>query len=390
MYLFSNNKTECCGCKACEAICPSSCITFSEDEESFVYPVRDLIQCTECHLCERVCPNSAAVDRHKPRQSKVAVHKSNEAIDNSSSGGAFTAICENLLPLNYKIYGAKLDAHLNCIFDDSDHSNGYEVFRKSKYFQSDTNGVYQKILNDLKKSRKVLFSGLPCQNAALVLYLKNKRISTDNIILIDILCHGVASQAMFDSYINEISEAYGKTVQAVIFRNKKPINGQIDSRSIEVVFNDDSSKVLGIADCSYLLGYHTRLFYRQSCYKCPFADTKRVGDVTLADAWGIEDRYPEWDSRSGVSMIFANTSKGEKLLESISTSNMESKDIELAWAISRNDTLRGATEMHPKRNKFFKSWKKQGFSMAVKKYAIPSLYHRIINRALRIVKRLIQ
>lgn len=46
---------ECCGCSACEAICPKQAICMEPDEEGFLYPVVDLQKCVECYQCERVC-----------------------------------------------------------------------------------------------------------------------------------------------------------------------------------------------------------------------------------------------------------------------------------------------------------------------------------------------
>lgn len=49
------NKSECCGCTACSAICPVGAITMEDDEEGFLYPVVDAKLCIYCHACERVC-----------------------------------------------------------------------------------------------------------------------------------------------------------------------------------------------------------------------------------------------------------------------------------------------------------------------------------------------
>ena len=45
----------CCGCSACEAICPQQAISMEEDEAGFLYPVVDLLKCIRCFQCERVC-----------------------------------------------------------------------------------------------------------------------------------------------------------------------------------------------------------------------------------------------------------------------------------------------------------------------------------------------
>ena len=46
---------ECCGCSACEAVCPKQAIRMENDEEGFLYPVVDLAKCVRCMQCEQVC-----------------------------------------------------------------------------------------------------------------------------------------------------------------------------------------------------------------------------------------------------------------------------------------------------------------------------------------------
>lgn len=52
----NNSKKDCCGCTACSSVCPKNCITMTEDNEGFFYPVADGNSCINCGLCEKVCP----------------------------------------------------------------------------------------------------------------------------------------------------------------------------------------------------------------------------------------------------------------------------------------------------------------------------------------------
>lgn len=387
MYLFSNNKEECCGCKVCATICPKQCISFSKDDETFVFPNRNLEQCINCHLCESICPVSVINqnDKRLPISSYVGIHKDVVIVNNSSSGGAFSAICEYLCSIGFKIYGTILNEKLQCVVEDSESIGGYSQFCKSKYIQSDTNGCFEKIKADLLLNKRVLFSGTPCQCFALKGFLKKKQIifNENNLIYVDILCHGVPSQTLFDNYIKELEEKNDDVVLDFVFRNKKKINNIVNSRSVEVIYKR-KKELHDIVSCSYLRGYHTRLFYRLSCYNCPFASATRVSDLTLGDAWGVEDIYPPLQSLKGVSLILVNTKNGENILGKI---NMNLLPIDLQWAISSNDTLRNSTKMHPKRNKFLKYYSKKGFTKAVKRYSIPPLYKRVINKCIRFIQR---
>lgn len=55
--------------------------------------------------------------------------------------------------------------------------------------------------------------------------------------------------------------------------------------------------------------------YRESCYQCAYANTSRVGDLTVGDFWGIAKSHPNFNSPKGVSSVFVNTEKGQKLFE---------------------------------------------------------------------------
>lgn len=58
IVLFTE-KSECCGCSACMAICPQRAITMSEDEEGFLYPLIDEKNCVRCRMCIRICKDGS-------------------------------------------------------------------------------------------------------------------------------------------------------------------------------------------------------------------------------------------------------------------------------------------------------------------------------------------
>lgn len=55
--------------------------------------------------------------------------------------------------------------------------------------------------------------------------------------------------------------------------------------------------------------------YRESCYRCVYVNTRCVGDLTVGDFWGIAKSHPNFNSSKGVSSVFVNTEKGQKLFE---------------------------------------------------------------------------
>lgn len=73
----------------------------------------------------------------------------------------------------------------------------------SKYVEVDTALPFSKIKEQVQEGKLVLFSGTPCQVQAVNLFLKNKKY--DNLILVDLLCYGVQSPAIWEKYISEHS-----------------------------------------------------------------------------------------------------------------------------------------------------------------------------------------
>lgn len=54
--MLYKEKSECCGCSACYAICPKRAISMVKDEEGFEYPHIDVERCIGCLMCLSVCP----------------------------------------------------------------------------------------------------------------------------------------------------------------------------------------------------------------------------------------------------------------------------------------------------------------------------------------------
>lgn len=88
----------------------------------------------------------------------------------------------------------------------------------SKYFQSDTAGIYKRVLELLKRNERVLFCGTPCQVAALRAYLGREY---ENLYLLDFICKGINSPKAYIAYIEELEQKYKSTVKCVRQKSKK-------------------------------------------------------------------------------------------------------------------------------------------------------------------------
>ena len=82
-----NKKQDCCGCTACEAICPKDAIVMKEDNEGFLYPTVDKSRCVECNACYMVCPiQSPVTEEEKPQKAYLVQHSDEKVrLDSSAS-----------------------------------------------------------------------------------------------------------------------------------------------------------------------------------------------------------------------------------------------------------------------------------------------------------------
>ena len=62
------DRSECCGCTACAAVCPRDAVAMEPDEEGFLYPVVDAARCVGCLACERACVFKAALTKRWDRR----------------------------------------------------------------------------------------------------------------------------------------------------------------------------------------------------------------------------------------------------------------------------------------------------------------------------------
>ena len=366
------NKEKCCGCRACEQICPKKCIKIFEDKNGFLYPKIDEERCIHCNMCKKVCPmiNSEKV-KNKEGKAYALIHKDKYVIEHSSSGGAFTAIAESIANEyegNYAIYGATMDKRLRVKHIGITNIEDIHLLQKSKYIQSDMKDVFYRIKDDLNANKTVLFVGTPCQVAAVKLYTQN--IKKGKLILIDLVCHGVPSQKIFDQYIQSLEKKENETIVNYEFRKRYKLLNIIDSSSIMYTLEKEE-KYKNIYKYSfedeYMKAFYDGLTYRPSCYSCPFATAKRTGDITIADFWGIAKRNPKLNPQKGISLVTINNVNYNNLCEKLRYSvNTREEDYKLA--IENNNSLRRPSKKNNYYEDFLRELNKGDFCEIVNKY----------------------
>ena len=192
-------QNKCTGCGMCTNICPEQAIKLKEGLHGFVFPIIDESLCINCGLCEIKCPSNLEKQCRSTVQEVYAAWNHDKKVrKESSSGGIFTLIAEKLLEEGGVVAGVAWDEQFHPHHVMCDNVNDLEKLRGSKYSQSNTGDIYRIIKHELSTGRKVLFSGTPCQNAALKSYLGKDYY---NLFMVDLVCHGVPSNKILDDYL---------------------------------------------------------------------------------------------------------------------------------------------------------------------------------------------
>ncbi len=305
----------------------------------------------------------------KENETWYAVKHINEKIRlDSRSGGVFTAISDYVLESGGRIYGCKTADDFIAIHTYADTKEERDTFRGSKYIQSDMGDTFKNVIKDLKSGRIVLFSGTPCQVAALRRYVTiSCPNSQKNLILLDIVCHGVPSPKVWKCYLNWIEGKKKKEISAVEFRNKKDF-GWADH--VESIYFKDSS-VFHSTYFRYLFYRHSIL--RPSCYKCPYKG-EYFSDITIADCWGIEKMNTTFHDNQGVSLVIINSEVGENIFQKVRT-NLEIMECK-AKDMLQEPLLKPCKEPD-NRQEFWNDFNSLKFEKIIKKYAKDSFKVRI-------------
>lgn len=309
-----SDKLNCCGCSACAQRCPKQCIKMAEDEEGFLYPKIDISKCIDCHLCEKVCPVINQDEPRTPLNVYAAKNQNNQIRLDSSSGGIFTILAEQVINAGGVVFGACWDEEWNVKHDYAECLDNLSKFRSSKYLQSIIGDNYLKAEQFLKSGRTVLFTGTPCQIAGLKHFLRK---DYDNLLAVEVICHSVPSSGIWQRYLEERLQTlrWSKSdIKHISFRNKK--TGWKGYSFIIENKNGNAFSELGSKN-AFMRGFLADLYTRPSCQACPAKQLKSGSDITLGDFWGIDSLMPEIDDDKGVSAIIINTEKGRKALHSV-------------------------------------------------------------------------
>ena len=363
---INSQMNKCTGCGACKAACPVGAITLKQNEKGFVYPVIDKEKCIQCKKCVTVCPVNGCFANEETTCAYAFKRKETEKLLESQSGGAFAVLAEKILSEGGVVYGASLDEACKVTYLRVDNLEDLGKLKGSKYVQADLNNTYTSIQEDLKE-RKVLFSGTPCYVAGLTQYLG--RQNTDNLLTCDLICHGVPSPAVYESHLTYLKERFGKEITDFNFRDKKQSGWHTHMET----FTENKKKK--VEENTYASIFYTDACLRESCYSCSYANAERVADVTIGDLWGVEKVFPDMDDNQGVSLVLANSAKGQAVLQEVFAKEaVEFRQTELASCMQRN--LNKPTKRPSNTEEFWNEYLSSDYKKIVRKYGQLNLYNQ--------------
>lgn len=344
--------TACSGCGACLAVCPREAISMSTGALGALYPQIDEAKCIHCGKCMDVCAFQAPKVGHKPLKAYAAVGQCDEVVKNSASGGVFASVAGACLKENACVAGAVMtwsdgQADVKHILASDEES--ISQLQGSKYVQSRAWNSYQDVLQAVKRGSLVLFSGTPCQVAA----IRKLTGDAENLVTMDLICHGVPSLNLLNEAAAILEKRLGGKVEHLVFRDKtteKQFCARVDTCRKQT----RNRWYLRARLFPFYQLFLEGNIYRDSCYCCPYANLERISDITVGDYWGIQQFHGEQIARGEMpdrkdwSCILVNTEKGQKFLEQYGNTLClyESRP---EWVAAQNGQLNQPSRFTPER-----------------------------------------
>lgn len=338
----------CTGCGSCAAICPQNCITMTADAEGFRYPQADNARCVDCGLCLSACPVQTALPVSDHVTALAAKNKDAQARKRSSSGGIFTALAEHILTVGGAVCAAAYTENFSVKHVIIREIAELPPLRGAKYAQSVADTCFPALKTLLDSDIPVLFVGTPCQTAGLRAYLGREY---DHLLLVDMICHGVPSPAVWHTYLRELETRTGAPIEAIDLRNKSTGWSRY-GYSVEIQYKTGIKDTHTQSQDWFMQGFTGDLYLRPSCTNCAFKGVQRHSDLTLGDCWGIWEIDPLFDDDKGTSLLLIQSEKGANIWAVIRDA-FDWMALETETAVRYNPSAVHCATPHPRRAEFF-------------------------------------
>lgn len=352
--VFDLKTSNCSGCGVCCEICPMHAIEMVKNECGFSFPQIDANKCISCGKCKRLCEGLAEVNSIK--KAFILRHSQAPVYDASQSGGAFTLFSDYILSNSGIVYGAHLNDRFSLSHIRATSEEERNLMHGSIYIQCDAYKVFNKVAADLEQDFNVMFIGTPCQVSGLKKYLKDKRVKTEKLFLVDLLCHGVASTDVWKKLIAYYEEKCGYALSKIDWC------GSNEQTRPYFTFRFGKKS---ITDSQFKKLYYSNLMMRTSCYQCPFTKLERSGDVSIGDATGIRVSDNDFYNPKGTSLVLINTYKGMTVWESVKR-NANYREVNIGNYLQ--ECLRESAKTKRNPDEFWQDYATKGIDYILKKY----------------------
>lgn len=286
----------------------------------------------------------------------LARSKDDSIVLSSASGGVFYELAKTVLEDRGIVIGAVWRDDLLVEHRAVDSLEDLPLLQGSKYLPSDMRNVYGAMRLALKAGRKVLFSGLPCQTAAI-----RKVFGDDlNLLICAVFCHSVPGLEIWKQYLKDIGRVLPAHIKKIRFRDKHS-----GWRNAEIVLEDSDGKELfreSVSSNAYMRAFIAGLSSRECCLQCKFKMEACRADVLIGDFWGVEHSCFGVDDDRGVNAVIVYSEKGLHLIE---RSKLLAEHVELEQIVKWNPAVEHAVRPDiRKRMKFLSRYKSVGVIQA--------------------------
>ncbi len=368
-------KDYCMGCFACEAACPTGAICMRLNASGFYEPFIDEDKCVCCGKCEKTCPQNKALG-YKKKKSWYGWVKNDRLLYNSTSGGIFGALAEQIQASGGAVFGAIYSENFKDVVFDSTDNVGLDKMQKSKYTVSNPCGLYQGIEMVLKSGRQALFCGTPCQVAGLKQYFGN---NYTGLTTVDFVCGGMSSLHFWREHIDHLEKKYGAKIKSVDFRSKRKGWGKC---RLAITFENGKKLFVREYRDIYYKMFMDHITVRETCLACELHD-RHSADITIADFWGYRAMGLK-DISKGISLVMANTDTGVHFIENLP--NAELFPLEDRYSDYAVSTANPSIAELSRAQKFFAEAKTNGFEKTANKQFSATTISHIIKWAKRKLK----
>lgn len=272
----------------------------------------------------------------------------------STSGGIATALGEYVISEGGYVAGVAYDSDFqNAEYIIVNDMDGLKRLRGSKYVDAKKGTVYAEVKKLLSQGAMVLFVGVPCSVAAL-----HKMVGRpDNLFSCELICHGPTLPKVHQDFVNELEEKYNSKITEFSVRYKE--NSWLPTY-LRAKFENGQEFKRPFYETDY--GFAFGVLGKEGCYSCPFRGNNRTADIMIGDYWGATKSDLFWNDR-GVSVIFAETKKGNALLKKLP--NFKLFDTDFESAVKENQMVIYTKKKDPRMNSFKRLLDEKGLHYAV-------------------------